>query len=496
MHIRKFIFQKHLLLLLLVCLCLPGAIGAESQNCIIAVGRDFYQGRQSPALVHGSTGAWEGLTYIDRNMQARPWLAQSWSSNKNGTIWTFQLREGVFFHNNEKLTADHVVQCIQRIMDNPRYDPAGVYHSVASVTATDEARIVFRLSSPTPEFAKNVAYFSSPIVHPKVFGKNGSIKELIATGPYQVEKVMPGSSLHLKKFDSYWNGKGLFEKVVFKTITDSETRLMALLTGQVDAIADIGVLFPGQAQRLKKNSDITVKKTDTATTHLMVFNCARPPFSDSQTRRWLGGEINRRQIIRTIARGAGRLAKDPYTDLCREYTFRRIDPTPGQMSEKLKTHKENITVLLHSGTTQRWPYLEMAQVICSALNKQGIKTRIQVQEPSAYYDRVKNGRYDLLIQPYTILTGEPDYFYSYWIASDSPWNCGWKNPQADQWIREAGTTMDSKRKQELYKSLEELMATELPILPLYHDQSFYAHKKELEGFSIDHFFRPELAGKK
>jgi peptide/nickel transport system substrate-binding protein len=486
------IFQARVCLLLGIFVSLAGIVCAGQENCTIAVGRDLYKGHQSRALVHGSAGAWEGLTFIDGNMQARPWLAQSWSSTRDCTVWTFILRPDVSFHNNTNLKAEHVVQCIQRIMDNPRYDPAGIYDRVESIQAHGCRRVVFHLAGPDPAFPKKVAYFSSPIVHPDGLGQGGNIKRLIATGGYTLEKAMPGNSLHLQRFPDYWGKKPLFPNVTFQTITDAETRVMALESGQVDAIADIGVLFPEQAKRLQAKPDIEVKKVNTATTHLMVFHCAKAPFENPEHRLWLGGTIDRKLIVEAIAQGAGRVAKDPYSDLSKEYSFELIDPKPISIPEGLKKYNQEIILLSHSGTVQRWPYLEMVQVVSSLLRQHGLKTKIRIQEPGSYHDCIQEGQYHLLFQPYTILTGEPDYFYAYWIDSQSPWSCGWDNLRADRLIHRAEQEVEPTKRKALYKELAYLMAEELPVLPLYHDQSFYAYRRELGSFDMDHFFRPKL----
>lgn len=67
--------------------------GAHRRNrLVIGVGRDFYEGPDSRTYLHGSTNTWEALTYLDENLRARPWLAESWQSTDNDRTWIFQLR--------------------------------------------------------------------------------------------------------------------------------------------------------------------------------------------------------------------------------------------------------------------------------------------------------------------------------------------------------------------------------------------------------------------
>ena len=103
-------------------LILPVAAGAGT-TLTIGVGRDFLDGPDSRAYVHGSTHAWEALTYLDNHLKPVPWLAERWEARDRGKTWVFYLRPGVKFHNGALLTADLAKASVQRIASHPRYDP-------------------------------------------------------------------------------------------------------------------------------------------------------------------------------------------------------------------------------------------------------------------------------------------------------------------------------------------------------------------------------------
>jgi len=479
-------------LFLLGPLVLPGVPAGAEKPLVIGVGRDFYEGSDSRTYLHGSTNTWEALTYLDADMNAAPWLAESWRSDPDGRVWTFILRSGVRFHDGSALTARDAAACIDRIRSHPQYDPAGNCREIASVTAEGDLGLVFRLTSPVPDFPKRIAYYSSPVIRPGGFGPDGRIMTFTATGPYRVERVLPGSEIRLSAFDQYWGSPPAFQQVIFRQIPDAQTRIMALLSGDIDAVADVGGILPQQADLIRSNPTLALKQVEVATTHILLFNCGRPPFSHAGTRAWLSGALDRENLVAAFAGGAGRVAFDPYTRLCAAYAFGLIQPEPRPFPADGASAENQPVLLLHGGTLDRWPYADIAQVVQQILLAQGIHARIEIREAGGYKAAVQAGDFVLAIQPYTLMTGDPDFFYAYFIQSGAPRNTGYRNPAADALILAARREMDPVRRTAAYRELSEILDRDLPLLPLYHDVSLYACRSSMGDFTMDHLFRPIL----
>lgn len=482
-----------------ICLCLalcfvlaiPAVGVGSSRNALltIGVGRDLYDGPDSRTYVHGSTNTWEALTYLGPGLKAQPWLARSWRSQDQGRTWIFHLRSGVHFHNGAPLTSKEAAASIKRMMGSPKYDPTGIFRDVVALETKGKQELVFRLSQPMPAFANLVAYYASPIIHPSCFGKEGHLNCMIGTGPFKVKKIQRGQSIELEAFSEYWGSAPYYKRVKFLFIPDAQTRLMALRAGEVDAVADVGAILPEQAADLEHAPGITLCRQPVATTHYLFFNCRRTPFNNRNARLWLASIIDRKQLVHTLAKGAGSVAKDPYSDLAGAWTFGLLRPSLGR---KPASPSRSLVILLHGGTTQRWPYLEIAQVLQERLVGQGFPSQIQVKEPGAYYDALQQGSFDLAIQPNTLMTGDPDFFYSYYLESKGPRDFGCGNQAMDQLIQDARHKMDPEKRRALYRELASLFNQDLPLLPLYHDVSLYAYGKRVAHFSMDQNFRPQL----
>lgn len=458
---------------------------------VVGVGRDFYDGPDSRAYLHGSTNAWEALTYLDGDLRPVPWLALSWRAEDSGRVWVFQLRPGVRFHDGSPFGAREAAFCLRRIAASPKYDPSGSFRNLRSVEASGELELTCRLERPTPDFPALVAYYGSPMLKPDIVDPEGRLTRLVATGPYLLEGVVPGHEVRLRAWEGHWGGRAAYARVVFRMLADAQTRALALMAGDLDAVADVGAILPEQEPELRAAAGVVLSRREVATTHYLLFNCRRPPLDQRAARLWLAGLIQEQGLVASLAGGIAVAAGDPYSRLARDWSPGAFRP-PLDEGRAIAPGDPPLVILLHAGAVQRWPYLDLAQALQHALRRQGLAGRILVSEAGAYQQALKQGDYDLSLQPNTLMTGDPDFFYSYYLASGAPANPGWRDPEADRLIAQARTEMDPQQRREAYVRSARIVARDLPLLPLFHETALYAHRQTVTDFQIDHFFRPDL----
>ena len=78
----------------------------------------------------------EFLTFSDPQLKVKPWLATSWKPNKTSTVWTFQIRKGVKFHNGKTMTADDVVASFKQYLTGTTSAAASVFKAILSPRAS------------------------------------------------------------------------------------------------------------------------------------------------------------------------------------------------------------------------------------------------------------------------------------------------------------------------------------------------------------------------
>ena len=465
--------------------------GPKGRALTIGIGRDLYYGPDDRTYLHGSTHTWEALTYLDGDLRPRPWLAESWRSSDHGRVWDFFLRPGVRFHDGTPFTAADAAFCIDRVRNNPKYDPVDSYRDLIKVEALGPLHLRFTLKEPCPFFPGLVAQYNSPMVKPSAVDQAGRITKLVATGPYRLKEVLPGYEVRLEAFDGYWGAKPAFKRVTFRLLMDAQTRVMALIAGDVDAVADVGAILPEQVPDLRHAAGVTLKSREVATTHYLMFNCRRAPFAATAARRWLLNQMGRQDLVRRMAGAIAIPAHNDYSRLAKDYDFGLLR-APSSAGPPPAPPGRPLVILLHGATVQRWPYLDLAQAMQQMLAQAGLPAEIQVAEAGAYYQALKKGDFDLAINPNTLMTGDPDFYYTYYLASDAPANPGWRNPQTDLLIAASRREMDPARRRAMLRGVEEIVNREAPIWPLFHERALYAHGPRLAEFSMDYFFRPEL----
>ncbi len=458
---------------------------------VVGVGRDFYDGPDSRAFLHGSTNTWEALTYLDENLRPQPWLAQTWRAEDGGRTWVFQLRPGVRFHDGSPFTANDAAFCLRRIAASPKYDPSGSFRHLQTVDASGDLKLICRLDRPTPDFPALVAYYGSPALKPETVDATGRITRLVATGPYRLEGVVPGHEVRLRAWEGYWDKPPAFARVVFRMLADAQTRALALMAGDLDVVADVGAILPEQEPELRAAAGVKLMRQEVATTHYLIFNCRRPPFDQRAARLWLAGLIQEQGLVPSLAGRIAAPAHDPYSRLARDWAPGLFQPPLGE-GRAITPGAPPLVILLHAGSVQRWPYLDLAQALQHGLRRRGLSARIVVSEAGSYQQALRQGEYDLSLQPNTLMTGDPDFFYSYYLASEAPANPGWRDLEADRLIAAARTEMDTAQRRLNYALLARTVARDLPLLPLFHETALYAHRQKVVDFHIDHFFRPDL----
>ena len=165
-------------------------------------------------------------------------LAESWTSNDDATVWTFNLREGVTFHDGAPLTAEAVRGSLQRTIDLG-LGAAFILLPIESIGVEDDLTITFDLLYPAPLDLILSAGFAVYIVSPDSalqdtawFNQgNGA-----GTGPYKIESHDPAGSTILARYDDYWGGwaDGQVDTAEFRLIEDPVLAEQLIRDGEAD----------------------------------------------------------------------------------------------------------------------------------------------------------------------------------------------------------------------------------------------------------------------
>lgn len=505
---RRF-YRLFLVLLCLLSMMLLGCGAKEpvqtrapvtAQELVIGIGRDFYEGPESTCFVHGSTGVWESLTYLNEKLEPVAMLAEELKPDETMKVWTVTLRRDVKFHDGTPLTGEAVVKNVMRLKERAHLDEYGTFLNLEKVEARDDYTVKFTFSRPEPFFPARIAYHGCPIFSPQSIDSEGRVTTPCGTGPFKFVKYEKDEALILARNEDYWGSKPKLTKVTYRIIPDPSTRLAALKNGEIHAVADVGGILPEQAAAVEGDRQLVLLTQPVTTSHYLLFNNEKPPFNDVRLRRMVSLFLDRAQLVREVLGGFGEPADTLFTPLAKEWVLRGVWVTDREKSRELaaqvKQMPQKATLVINAALANRWPYKPIAEILQYELKTLGLEVEIRVLEAGAWNESLKEGDYNMTLTPYTLMTGDPDFFCGRWVLSRGQMNVqrgvGYRNPEADRIVEEAATESNPAKRKSYYHELQRLLVQDVPFCPIYNDVTLYATRKEVRGLKLDPLFKPSL----
>lgn len=477
-------------------------IEEAQQKLVIGVGRDFYEGPASPTYLHGSTNVWESLTYLNDQLEPVAELAESWDVLNDGRTWRFNLRHGVYFHDGTPFNAEVAAYNLNRILNHPK--KAGIelaYGNITDIKVVDEYTLEITHTVAMPEFPRMLSYYSSPMFSLASFDDNDDIIKPIGTGPFMFQEYIKDEAITLVKNDKYWGDTPILDQVIFKFIADPNTRLAALQSGEVDALSDVGAVMPEHGSIIEEDDNLILKTKLVGTTHYLFFN-KNNLFKDNDLSLAVSHALDRQLLVDTVLEGYGIPGISVITPAAENWLNKEegilYDMNNAKELAKQSLHGEEakVKLLLHSGISSRWPYKAIAEIMQDQLKELNLEVNIEMVDAGEWAKRLKDGNYDITIGPFTLMTGDPNFFFSTHMFSEGELNknrsYGYNNPEVDDLITKAAVERDDSKRREMYFKLQDIAQKEGPVVPIYHDVTLYAFNKKVNNFELDVSFKPSL----
>lgn len=244
-----------------------------------------------------------------------PALATSWKTSEDGLTWTFQIREGVTFHDGEPLTADAVVTSIDAA--RARSGASFIWWPVESVTASGPLSVEIGLSTPAAVDLIASSLYGAWIVSPAALAAaeadEGYFESGVSagTGPYLLESHTPDAEVLLSRFDDYWGGWDdvqHYDKVLVSIMAEAVDQQQALDGGQVDMAFSVPLENIG---RYRDDPAFTVVEEPSFFSYVGLFNTARAPLDDVRVRQALSWATPYGDIITVATQGYGTQSRGP-----------------------------------------------------------------------------------------------------------------------------------------------------------------------------------------
>jgi peptide/nickel transport system substrate-binding protein len=439
----------------------------------------------------------DGLFTRDSKMNVVPELAESWRAIDTKT-YEFKIRKAVKFHGGTPLTADDIKFTFERLVTegaiggetSPR---KGLLGPLKEVRVVNSFTVQFILEKPWPMLPAMLPFqeIVSKTFVEKV-GPRGMATLVNGTGPFKLVEWRRGDSITLKRFEDYYGGaadippvgNACVDRVIFKIIPYSESRVAGLLAGDVDIINDVP---PHAIKVIESSPNTRIVAVNSTRSFFVALNNQKGPFNDIKVRRAIALAINKELIINTILRGSatpisGILSPDAFGKNKRlvEYPY---DPEKAKKLLAEAGRRDGIDVALDIEEA----FKEVAEAIAFQLNEVGIRTKIVVGERDQLrkkwrtQGKPKTGDMwftswgNSSLDPVGIL--EPTH-----RTNDRGNSAGYANPELDALLDAAGVELDRTKRAEMYAKAEAMVNRDLPYVYLWVPEDLYGLSTKVAGW--------------
>jgi peptide/nickel transport system substrate-binding protein len=468
----------------------------------IRVGISVFGASLEPYLLNeGGSLAFAGipgeyLTFTNKDGQCVPWLATSWKPNKDATVWTFQIRKGVKFHNGQTLTAKDVVASMKQYVglkdSNAGLSP---FFDASGVSAKGPYTVEFRLKSPIGVFPYLVSQTTyQAIIQPaSIAAKPGTwvASGMIGTGAFKLVSYQTKKSAKLVRHNAYWGGRPPLDGVSITFYQGTAPMVLALRANQIDLAMQ---LAPQEALPFKNNPSYTHYSLPTAAHRQTCMRTDVGPLKDARIRRAVALVINRPQQVQKIMLGDAEVGNDnPFWR-----HFASTDPSIKQRTQNLQLAK---SLLAAAGaqnlsfTLTTWNFLDHtdhAASIQAYARQVGINISLEVMDVSKYYDAEPAGADYASTTPWLNRTctlteygarGVPNIYLTRCYMSTGDWNAShYKNPEFDSVAKTYLAAAEISAQRKATKRMAGLLLRDTPVITDYFIHYVTASSSKVKNY--------------
>lgn len=413
----------------------------------------------------------------------KPGLAEKWSTSDDAKTWVFTLRQGVSFHNGEKLTSKDVVATFNRFRDPSMEGEAGtkgVYPSYFEKTvASSPDENIFKLELETPMSDLLDLLIEMPVAPRKHL--DTIVEDLTGSGPYVLEE-MSDKQLVLVANKNYWAGSTPYSKVNWIKEVDPVKRLEALNRGEADIIPSLDVNLH---ETVGPNVKIVEKESNVCMIYF--FNAQKGPCVDKRVRQALNYGINKPALIQLALDGAGYPLESVFSPLSPGYVPDVLgypyEPDKARNLLADAGYGEGLQITVNKPYGDGWGTEKLTNNLLEQYKLIGVELEI------LSYPDDTDGGYSDMVKAKEI--GDMAWFDSSPLSSyrvcreklhsgyKGAWWEGYSSAKVDSLVHEIEKTLDPVRKEELFQGIYREAWADPPWLYLYRPRQFWGVSEKL-----------------
>jgi peptide/nickel transport system substrate-binding protein len=448
----------------------------------------------------------------------RPGLAESWEISTDALEYTFHLRQGVSFHDGDPFNADAVVTWFNSIKEGApgsQFDATRMVYmqdfltsKIDRVEKVDDATVKMILPAPYAPLLANLAIPIASMISPTAIaaGLDEVAVNPSGTGAFKLAKKddwTRDSQLVLTANPDYWGGAPKVQRLIFKVVPESSTRLQQVEAGDIDIA---WALSAEDINRAKDNPDLTVVESDGLNTNQAELNVGKEPFTSKEVRQALNWAINREELSEGLYNGnmtpAGGVLPPvdwAYNPELQSYTY-----DPDKARELLATagyNEDNPLKFTFMAYTIPRGYNPAGDRLATAIQEYwsevGVEAEIQTEEWTQYRQDRRDNKFLCSLGGWQGDNGDPDNFLYSLLATDSQGagnNSYYSNPEVDQLLVQAQQVADQEERKAIYQQAEQIIVDDAPWLFIGYQKHQVVTRKNVVDFQLQPTYIYYLVG--
>ncbi|MFN0265198.1 ABC transporter substrate-binding protein [Tepidamorphus sp. 3E244] len=442
-----------------------------------------------PLIIRDMTGAFQAA------------LATDWAPKEGDpTVWVFNLRQGVKYHDGADFTAEDVVFSINRAKSEDS-DMKELLTSIVEVRAVDDHTVEFVTDGPNPILPSNLtnlfmmdkgwAEANDAVKVQDIEGGETTFAttNTNGTGAYKLVSREPDVKTVLTANEDYW-GKGEFPldvtEIVYTPIQNAATRVAALLSGEVDFIQDVPVQ---DLDRVANTDGLVVKTAPQNRVIFLGMNMGADdiandsveganPLADARVRKAMSMAINRDAIKQVVMRGqsqpAGMIAPpfvNGWTEEMDSSSATDVEGAKALMAEA--GYGDGFSIQLDCPNDRYINDEAICQAAVGMLAQIGVTVNLDAKPKAQHFPLITNGETDFYMLGWGVPTYDSEYIFNFLVHTRGDergsWNgTGFSNPDLDAKIVSLASETDLDARNAAIGEIWQVVQDEQLYIPIHH----------------------------
>jgi len=479
---------------LILAAAMAAALPASAQHLRIGLGQDA--DIMDPTLARTFVGRivfaslCDKLFDINEKLEIVPQLATGYTWD-SPTQLTIKLRDGVLFHDGEKLDAEAVRYSLNRHATMQGSFRRSEVSAMKSIEVIDPLTVRITLKVPFAPFISQLTDRAGMVVSPKAAEAAGRQfgNHPVCAGPMRFVERVAQDRIVGEKFEGYWNAAAIHvQRVTYRVIPDGTVRLANLKAGALDLIERVEAT---DVEEVRSNPDLVFSTSQSLGYQSITLNVGHGPRADTplgrdaRVREALDLAIDRNAINQVVYNGLWTVNAQFVPPSNPFYT---ADVTPpardvARASALLREAGFTAPVPVELTVANQPDQRQVAEVIQAMAGEAGFDIKLNTMEFASSLQAAARGDFEAYLLGWSGRVDPDGNVYTFVHSTGAQNDSGYKDPEVDRLLDAARAETDVAKRKELYAQVvRTIVQKDRPRLYLWSRSNLVAHTKKLTGF--------------